>query len=101
MWYDGVAWQDLSVNVGQVDLSEIQNLEENNVVTGSAVIIGNPVNAPIGILSLNAPNKALILPKNISPWENIKKPEAGTIVYDTVNNLVCVFNGLEWTFWGK
>lgn len=101
LWFDGASWQDLSVNTGNVDTSEILNLPENEIITKSAVIIGDVETAPIGVLSLNKQRKALVLPKDDLPWQNIKKPEAGTIVYDTTNNLICVFNGTEWTFWGK
>lgn len=101
IWFDGTTWKDLSIRPGAADLTETATYDENEKVTGSAVIIGDPGTASVGVLSLNKEGHALILPKNVMPWENIKNPEPGTITYDTVNNLVCIFNGVEWTFWGK
>lgn len=98
-WFDGTAWNDLSVHTGAVDLTEVKDLQESGAQSGA--IIGDVANAPIGVLVLNKPGKALVLPKSTEPWLNIKQPEPGTMVYDTTNNLICVFNGTEWTFWGK
>lgn len=93
---NGVSWQDLSVKEGAVDLSEIDLLDD----LGEGVIIGDKLDAPTGVLVLNRPGTALILPKNTTPWDNILNPEAGTITYDPNTDLICIFNGSEWTFWG-
>lgn len=93
---NGLNWQDLSIKEGQVDTSEIDPYNE----LGEGVIIGDKLNAPSGVLVLNRQDKALILPKNLNPWDNILKPEPGTITYDPDANLICIFNGTEWTFWG-
>lgn len=98
-WFDGTIWNDLSIHTGTVDLTEIKDLQESG--TQSGVIIGDVAGAPVGVVVLNKPGKALVLPKNTEPWLNIKQPEPGTVTYDTTNNLVCIFNGTEWTFWGK
>lgn len=95
-FYDGTTWKDLSIKTGNVDTSEIDGYTER----GNSIIIGDAATADDGVLVLNMPEKALILPKNITPWENIKNPEPGTITYDTNANLICVYNGVEWTFWG-
>lgn len=100
-WYNGEVWEDLSVTEGAIDTAEIADFPENEIILKSAVILGEPNGAPIGVLSLNAANKALILPKNKEPWLTIKNPEPGTISYDTINDVICIFNGKEWTFWGK
>lgn len=96
MYRDNSTWQDLSVNTGSVDTQEIDALNEK----GGGIIIGDSNSAAEGVLVLNDSSKALILPKSSEPWLNVKSPEAGTLVYDTQNNLVCVYNGTEWTFWG-
>ena len=95
-FFDGLNWQDLSAKTGEIDTTEIDSLIEQ---PGGIVIGTNDANIE-GVLILNDPTKALVLPKNPTPWENIKNPEAGTITYDTENKLLCVYNGLEWTFWG-
>ena len=64
------------------------------------VYLGNEISCRQGVLILEDNSKALVLPKSNQPWLNIKNPEAGTLVYDTQNNLICIYNGLEWTFWG-
>lgn len=96
MYRDNTGWQDLSVNTGSVDTQEIENLSE----VGEGLIIGDVSGAAEGVLVLNDNTKALVLPKSSEPWLNIQDPEAGTIVYDTKNNLLCVYNGTEWAFWG-
>lgn len=95
-FYNGDNWQDLSMKEGIVDLTETADLAE----TGAGIIIGNAETAPEGVLVLNEIGKALVLPKNQTPWINIKNPEPGTITYDPENDLICIFNGLEWAFWG-
>ncbi|MDO5655525.1 MAG: hypothetical protein Q4G27_05235 [Flavobacteriaceae bacterium] len=95
-FYNGNSWQDLSVKEGVVDLTETADLAE----TGSGIVIGDAVTAADGVLVLNQSGTALVLPKNQTPWINIKNPEPGTMTYDPENNVICIFNGLEWTFWG-
>lgn len=66
------------------------------------VVIGSPTipeaDVP-GILILSDPNKAMILPKVESPHLTIKNPAAGMMVYDSLNKILAVFNGTQWSFW--
>ena len=94
--FNGSEWIDLSIHEGQINTTEIEGLLE----VGAGVVIGSPENAPTGVLALTDATKALVLPKNTQPWLNISSPEPGTITYDTVNKVMCVYNGSEWTFWG-
>lgn len=103
-------WQELTFNVshtyngvtldttGSVDLSAQIGIEEK---TNAKVIIGSNPSAETapGILVLSDTNKAMILPKVASPHLNIINPSPGMVVYDTVKNMLCVFNGTVWTFW--
>ncbi len=67
----------------------------------NGVILGENSFEKTGVLVLESKNKALVLPKMADPAANIVNPEAGTMAYDTESQSLCVFNGLEWTFWGK
>ena len=88
-------WEDLTIsNTGIVDVSKQNTLDENE---DSKVSIGVPTNTP-GVLVLEDTDKAMILPL-IDGYQTIKNPSPGLIAYDTTNNLFCVFNGTEWTFW--
>lgn len=88
-------WEDLSINTGEVDTSIQNGLLDNR----DATIIGNQASTASGALVLEANDKAMVLPRMASPHLNIKSPAAGTIVYDTISKMLCVFNGKEWAFW--
>ena len=60
--------------------------------------IGTPT-ATAEILVLEDNNKAMVLPKIVSPHLNIVNLSPGMIVYDPEEYLLCVFNGSEWTYW--
>lgn len=91
--------EDLSVKNDGVFVETLgyQALSEE----GNGVVIGDETMAPEGVLVLEDETRALILPKVASPHLNIKNPEAGLICYDTVSNMLAVFDGKQWAFWGK
>ena len=98
-------WKDLSVNatgttidpITQVDGLSIQDVEVLEQ-TEAKMSIGIPTESK-GILVLEDVDKAMILPKVNQPHLNIVNPAPGMMVYDTENNLLCVFNGKDWAFW--
>jgi len=98
------AWVDLSQNSGTLDATRtaavVSHLAKNENIGNHGVIIGAETSTARGVLILESTDKALILPKMASPHLNMINPEPGTIVYDTTANLMCLFNGSEWTFWG-
>ncbi|MTH16325.1 hypothetical protein [Flavobacterium sp. LC2016-01] len=96
MYYNGTSWIDLSNHTGAVDLSIQASVPETPI---KGTVIGAQSSSVDGVLVLESSNKALILPKVVSPHLNIVKPMAGTICYDTVKKMVCIYNGSEWTFW--
>lgn len=62
--------------------------------------IGTPATSDVpGILVLESNTQAMILPKVASPHLNVIRPEAGTMVYDTVSRQLAIFNGTVWSFW--
>ncbi|QTV05941.1 hypothetical protein [Faecalibacter bovis] len=98
-------WKDLTVNttgttidpITQVDGLTIQSSSVNEQVDAK-VYIGE-LTATKGILVLEDKNKAMVLPKVYQPHLNIINPSPGMIVFDTKDNLLCVFNGKDWAFW--
>lgn len=88
------SWKDLTYNSnGQVDTSAQDDLES---ISTAKVSIGIPKDTS-GILVLEDTNKAMILPL-IDSYESIINPSPGMIAYDLQNDLLCVFNGTDWTF---
>lgn len=91
------AWVDLSINAGDVDGSIQQSVDESETVTPT--IIGSRTSTASGVLILESTSKAMVLPKMESPHLNILSPKAGTMAFDTVSKMLCIFNGTEWSFW--
>ncbi|MTG99385.1 hypothetical protein NWE55_01460 [Myroides albus] len=92
-------WEDLSINEGVVDTAMQDGLSE---VSGARTLIGNDANISTeGVLVLDSTNQALVLPRVESPHLKMISPSSGTIVYDTKSNMICIFNGKEWAFWGN
>ncbi len=77
---------------------DYENLTENNVTYGT--VIGASTTTVPGVLVLESTTKALVLPHTTDPQLNIKNPEPGTMAYDPNSKSICVFNGVDWTFWG-
>ncbi|KIC63898.1 hypothetical protein [Chryseobacterium taiwanense] len=96
--YKNSAWVDLSIDATGVADSSIQDALNDNPI--AKVAVGTPTTTS-GILVLEDSNKAMILPKVVSPHLNIISPAAGLMVYDTVKKQLAVYNGSVWTFWGE
>ncbi|MGG5506842.1 MULTISPECIES: hypothetical protein [unclassified Myroides] len=90
-------WVDLSIHEGQVDLSTQASFAEDATVTPT--VIGSSSSTAQGVLVLETTTKAMVLPKMESPHLNLLSPQAGTMVFDTVSKMLCIFNGNEWSFW--
>lgn len=92
--YNDGFWKELT------DFQGITPLQTAGVdLPNARVIIGNQNTTTDGVLVLEAPDKALILPHIIAPELNVKSPVPGMICYDPVKNLLCIYNGKEWFFW--
>lgn len=93
--YQNNNWVDLTINTnGEVDTT----LQDSRVeVANAKVSVGTPSSVP-GILVLEDTNKAMVLPQ-VESYLNITTPAAGMMVFDTSQNLLCLFNGKQWTFW--
>ncbi|MCU7618433.1 hypothetical protein NZ698_14630 [Chryseobacterium sp. PBS4-4] len=93
------AWVDYSNEAStnnSVDTS-LQNSAAFPENPNAGVVIGNSSTVK-GILVLESQDKALVLPKVASPHLNIINPSPGMIVFDTVKELLCIYNGTQWSF---
>lgn len=90
-------WVDLSIHTGTVDSSIQQGLiEKSDAIT---TVLGSRTSDASGVLVLESTNKAMVLPKMESPHLTILSPQPGTMAFDTVSKMLCIFNGTEWSFW--
>ena len=92
-------WFDLSVDTNGTAITTLQNSKTE--LSNAKVVIGknSATDTTPGILVLSDADKAMILPKVYEPHLNIKNPTAGTMVYDTKNRQLALFNGTNWSFW--
>ncbi|PIF46616.1 hypothetical protein CLU96_3654 [Chryseobacterium sp. 52] len=92
--YENNTWKALS-DTGNSSAILVNTSDE----TGNGVVIGvQPGNAD-GVFVLEAPDKAMILPKIVSPHLNVKNPYPGMICYDTASKTLAVFDGTVWNYW--
>lgn len=96
-YFDGTSWVAYTTE-GKADLS-LQNTYKEN---GGGVVITDMEfkhqSAAKGVLVLVSDSRALILPKTEKPYDVIENPEAGTLYYDSVHKMICIFNGESWQF---
>lgn len=93
----GGGWIDMSIDANGVVDTSLQDTP-NDAPTAKTVIGDRNTAAP-GILVLDSPDKALVLPKVSRPAINIVNPSPGMMAYDTNAKQLAVFNGTVWTFW--
>lgn len=100
-YYNGSEWVRLSHPYnGPVAYTNPGNLDEL-YAEGVAITTGptlGGVQAPDGVLSLNASDKAMVLP-NVADATQLPSPQAGTIVYDRKSQSLAIYNGEVWNFW--
>lgn len=88
---------------GTIDVIDTQPPTSVNEDPGQKVIIGAPTSSADGVLVLESPNKAMVLPQ-VTSTNEVTDPAPGMMVYITSpnsngNKLLAVFNGLGWTYW--
>lgn len=93
----GSGWIDLSIDATGVVNTSLQDTL-TDAATARTIIGDRSATAP-GILVLESPSQAMVLPKVANPAVNIINPAAGMMVYDTTAKQLAVFNGTVWTFW--
>lgn len=97
--YFNGSWVDLSGQNADVSSAMASQLNTTELTTAKA-IIGSPTSTADGVLVLESPNKALVLPI-VADVNNIPNPSPGMIVYinKTGAKRLAVFNGAGWSFW--
>lgn len=97
MYQNGV-WVDLSGVgdiAGPVPLAPYSGTVDN----GKQTVMGARSTAVDGVLVLESPDKALVLPKISNPHLNVKSPYPGMMCYDTDRKALAVFDGKVWNYW--
>lgn len=94
MFQNGI-WVDLSETGDKSQLI----INSSNDTGNEGVIIGSATSSAKGVLVLESPDKAMILPKIAIPHENVKAPYAGMMCYDTASKTIAVFDGTRWNYW--
>ncbi|KFF23372.1 hypothetical protein [Chryseobacterium vrystaatense] len=92
--YENNVWKSLSDTGNSSTLTPNTSNE-----TGNGVVIGIQEGSADGVLVLESPDKAMVLPKISAPHLNVKNPYPGMICYDTASKTFAVFDGTVWNYW--
>ncbi len=79
--------------------SSLQDNKKEGATAKAAIGANGATDTTSGILVLTDTNKAMVLPKVVSPHLNIKNPTPGMMAYDTTKKQLAVYNGTVWSFW--
>lgn len=94
--YQNNTWIDLTTS-GSSSAIVLNTSTESTDPQG--VIIGSSTSSASGVLVLESPDKAVILPRVINPHLNVKTPYPGMICYDVTSKSLAVFDGVLWHYW--
>lgn len=92
--YENDTWKPLS-DAGSSSAVVVNTTAE----LGKGVVMGQPTSTADGVLVLEAPDKAMILPQIATPHLNVKNPYPGMMCYDTTSKTLAVFDGTVWNYW--
>ncbi len=92
--YENDAWKPLS-DAGSSAAVVVNNTAE----LGKGVIIGASSSTADGVLVLESPDKAMILPQIATPHLSVKNPYPGMMCYDTASKTLAIFDGSVWNYW--
>lgn len=70
-----------------------------DAIAKAGVIIGAATTGKPGTLVLESTTKAMILPVVMNPHLTMKSSVAGTMVYDTVSDMLAIYDGVNWSYW--
>lgn len=94
--YENGVWVELSASG---NTSQIQANNTTESIKDQGVIIGNMPSNAKGVLVLESQNKALLLPKIVTPHTTVKSPYPGMMCYDVETKSLAVFDGSNWNYW--
>jgi hypothetical protein len=92
--YENDTWKPLS-DAGSSTAVVVNNTAE----LGKGVIIGASSSTADGVLVLESPDKAMILPRVATPHLSVKNPYPGMMCYDTASKTLAIFDGSVWNYW--
>lgn len=95
--YENNFWISLSDMAGKSE-SIVTNTSTEST-NNQGAIIGAASSDAKGVLVLESPDKALVLPWIQNPHINIKNPYPGMMCYDTASRSLAVYDGSVWNFW--
>lgn len=93
--YQNGAWVNLSGTGNATSVVPYSG----TVDAGKKTVIGAQTTNVDGALVLEAPDKALVLPKIANPHLTVKSPYPGMMCYDTTRKALAVFDGTVWNYW--
>lgn len=94
--YQNQTWVNLSDPGSKTKITPNTSAE---VVPNQGTIIGSATSSAKGVLVLEAPNKAMVLPWITNPHLNVLNPYPGMMCYDTTSRSLAVFDGTVWNYW--
>lgn len=71
----------------------------NDYDIGEGVTIGAETSTAEGVLVLESPDKALVLPRVENISTDVVAPYPGMICYDIASKSVAIFDGIQWNYW--
>ncbi|WP_250254826.1 hypothetical protein [Chryseobacterium sp. Marseille-Q3244] len=92
--YENDVWKSLS-DAGNSSAV----IANNSAEVGKGVVIGVSSSTADGVLVLESPDKAMILPQIATPHINVKNPYPGMMCYDTTSKTLAIFDGSVWNYW--
>lgn len=95
--YENDTWVSLSDMTGKSESIIVNNSVESPNNQGA--IIGKQSSDAKGVLVLESPDKALVLPWIQNPHITVKNPYPGMMCYDTFSRSLAVFDGSSWNYW--
>ncbi|VFB04322.1 MULTISPECIES: hypothetical protein [Chryseobacterium] len=104
---ENAGWSDLSRISGySASVESVVKPPQASPLSDKAdakAVIGNSATSTDGVLVLDSPDKAMVLPI-VSNYTNIPNPSPGMMAFlkhptDSSKHRLIVFNGQKWTFW--
>ncbi|WP_413533745.1 hypothetical protein [Empedobacter brevis] len=84
--------------ISMTDRGSNQTIQNDND-KGEGVIIGAESSTAEGVLILESPDKALVLPRVKNITTDVVNPYPGMICYDIASKTVAIFDGVQWNYW--
>lgn len=109
--FENNVWKDLT-DLGDSSQADANANTSDETTSNQGAIIGASTSDATGVLVLESPNKALILPHVYQPDTMVKSPYPGMIVFEILDGElagetpivskgnIAIFDGTNWNYWG-